>query len=115
MEQREWHPEDGRVAGTGTFQQIGPDQQRAAQDVLAREAETARRMKSHLWVVIVTHRASTQVLDSIDAQQDGDSGPALLDTETMLGAPSIGCYVCERGYERILRHRKCPGDPGGPM
>lgn len=67
----------------------------------------ATKSETHMWGVTLMHRASDQTLDAFD----GGPGQPLLDADTLLMRPAVGCYVCEQAYEPRMRRRKCPGEP----
>lgn len=101
---------EGKLLGLGQMQEATPHRQEIGRDRLTAEAEYAEKAHTHLWIVIVTHKASDQVLD----QHDGVSADLpILDVDTLLGPPYVGCFVCETPYEPRLRHRKCAGEPDG--
>lgn len=53
------------------------------------------------------HLASDQFLDA----HDNGSGAGLLDLDTMMGPPMIGCFVCEEPYSAAARRSRCAGEP----
>jgi hypothetical protein len=79
-------------------------------NIEARFEETyayAIKSETHLWGVTLMHQASDATLDALD----GGPGQPLLDADTLLMRPTVGCYVCEEPYEPRARRRKCPGEP----
>ena len=74
-------------------------------DRLDQELAYAARAEVHLWAAVLTHKISEQALDNISNE------PLLLDVESMLNQPIIGCLVCEEPYSDRMRRRKCPGEP----
>lgn len=108
MERAEFNPNDqGRVIGTGMTQEATPHRQEHAQDELTALAVYHQKAATHLWLVVLTHRATDTMLDGFDDPAD----MPILDVDSMLGRPVLACYLCEVAYEPRLRHRKCPGDP----
>jgi hypothetical protein len=91
----------------GDRQEVGA--QRLAHIEQRFEAAYAYAIKSetHLWGVTVMHQATEQTLDAFD----GSGGQPLLDADTLLMRPAVGCYVCEQPYEARLRRRRCTGEP----
>ncbi|WP_210651327.1 hypothetical protein [Nocardioides sp. SYSU D00065] len=69
----------------------------------------AVKSETHLWGVTLMHQATDATLDAFD----GGPGAPLLDADTLLMAPAVGCYVCEQAYDPRLRRRKCTGEPRG--
>lgn len=109
--ERMHHGGEGRLIPTGVLQEVNPTRQQHARETGDAAYEYAVKSHTHLWTVIVQHRATDAILDSHDGTTtDNDSLP-ILDADTMTGPPSIGCFVCEQGYEPRLRRRKCPGEP----
>lgn len=69
----------------------------------------AVKSETHLWGVTLMHQATDATLDAFD----GGPGQPLLDADTLLMRPAVGCYVCEQPYEARLRRRRCTGEPKG--
>lgn len=69
----------------------------------------AVKSETHLWGVTLMHQATEQTLDALD----GGGGQPLLDADTLLMRPTVGCYVCEQPYSDELEAAGCPGDPTG--
>jgi hypothetical protein len=103
MPDREWR-------GIGDRQEVTPDRQLKAEEQLERDLDYAVKSETHLWIVTMAHRATDQLLD---AQDGRTTDTPMLDTDTLLMRPAVGCYVCEQVYEPRLRRRKCPGEPKG--
>lgn len=102
MSRRQW-------TGQGE-QEISGDRQRVG---LSRHEELYRyavASKTHMWVAVISHAASDDLLRAMTG--DDEASLPILDVDTMLGPPAIGCYVCEQTYEPQLRLRRCPGEPG---
>jgi hypothetical protein len=59
----------------------------------------ALRLKEHLWT-------ATAMWLVPNPEREGQ---LLLDKESLLVAPVIGCYVCEEPYSRRLMQRRCTG------
>jgi hypothetical protein len=73
------------------------------------EIAYAVKAEVHLWGAVIAHKISEQGLDNLTA--GNVDGPLLLDVESMLTIPLIGCLVCEEPFTAKLRRRKCPGEP----
>lgn len=58
----------------------------------------------HYWIVVLTHAVSRDALERLPE-------PPTLDTESLIGNPMVGCYICEQSYEPRLLRRRCPGEP----
>lgn len=101
MSRPQWH-------GTGHQQEATPHRQQLAEDTLEREYAYAVAAGVHLWVVTVAHKATEQLLDAYDGRTDA---PPMLDVDTLLMRPALGCYVCEQPYDQRARRRRCPGEP----
>lgn len=99
-QEREW-------TALGDRQEVNP--QRLAGIEARFEASYGYAIKSetHLWGVTLMHQASDATLDALD----GGPGQPLLDADTLLMRPAVGCYVCETAYDPRARRRKCPGEP----
>lgn len=54
----------------------------------------------HVWAVLTAF-----------ACPDPEAGAAVLSPDNMLSFPQVGCFRCERPYERRLLLRRCPGEP----
>lgn len=62
------------------------------------------KTQEHLWIWTVAYRARPELL--------GDpTHTPILDQETMLTTPGLGCWYCEQPYEPRMVHRRCPGEP----
>lgn len=95
--------------GIGDRQEVTPHRQEVARSEARKAFDFAVKSETHLWTVVMSHRASDALLDAVEGLTP-DSMP-LLDTDTLLDPPSVGCMVCEQPYEPRLRRRKCPGEP----
>lgn len=100
MAEREWE-------GTGVAQEVTPHRLQLAASRMDDAMAYAVKSETHLWVILMTHRATDATLDVID----GKDGQPLLDADTLLSKPNVGCYVCEQAYAPSLRRRRCPGEP----
>lgn len=96
---------------TGHQQEVTPNRQRHAVGMLDAQQADAVSRGVHLWVLIVTHRAGPALLDHFDGRP---TGSAIVDADTMLGAPVIACYGCGLPYEARIRDGRCAGDPDEP-
>lgn len=99
---------EGQLIPTGQMQEINPTRQINARAASDADYDYHLKAQTHYWIVIVSHKANTSVLDSHDGVS---TGLPILDADTMLGPPATACYICEAGYEPRLRRRKCPGEP----
>lgn len=97
---REW-------VGLGDQHEVTPTRLLAAEATFEEAYAYAVKSETHLWVVTMMHRATDGTLDVFD----GREGAPLLDADTLLMRPSVGCYVCEQVYEPRLRRRRCAGEP----
>lgn len=96
-----------RIVGSGDFQEATPHRQALAQEELDRLYEYHVAAQTHLWLVVLTHRATDAILDGYEDPAD----VPILDVDSLIGQPVVACYVCEVAYEPRLRRRRCPGDP----
>jgi hypothetical protein len=96
-----------RIVGTGHQQEATPHRQLLAAAELERLAEYHQRARTHLWLVLLTHKATDAMLDGYDDPAD----MPILDVDSMVGLPALVCYICETAYQPRLRHRRCPGEP----
>lgn len=97
--------------GTGERQHASPHRIEGSMAELGRLETYHTKAQTHLWVLMLTHRATDVLLDQMDAQEQDASVTPILDVDTMLGQPGLICYICEASYEPRLRRRKCPGEP----
>lgn len=98
----------GRMFGTGIHQEVTPRRQEVAMDALERDRAYHEKAGTHLWIVVVVHRASDGLLDGVDDPDRADL--RLIDADTMAGPPAVACFICEQAYEPRLRRRRCPGE-----
>lgn len=94
-----------RITPTGHKQHATPHRLEQAESKMAAAEAYAIKAETHLWIVVMTHQASDNFLDAIDT----DSGDGILDLDTLLMRPMVGCLICETPYQPLLRRRKCPG------
>lgn len=99
--------QDREWVGSGVQQEVTGHRQLLAEKRLEEAYDYATKSETHLWVVTLAHHATDGTLDVVD----GKDGTPLLDADTMLMRPAIGCYVCEQAYAPPLRRRRCPGEP----
>lgn len=74
-----------------------------------REWDYATKAGVHLWAAFAAYKVSPEALVGLVEQGQ----PLIMDAETLLSAPRIGCLVCEAQYAPRLRMRRCPGEPKG--
>jgi hypothetical protein len=98
-----------RIAWTGLGDRapVYPDRQQSAEAAFDQQVASAARHHRHLWVVIVKHFASQQVLDALSG---GPAGALILDSETIAGVPAVGCYLCAVNFDPALRDQRCQGE-----
>lgn len=94
---------------TGFTQHVPAARLEATEEKFGAAYSYAVASRTHLWVVTLAHQATDVLLDSLEGKADG---PPMLDTDTLLTKPAVGCYVCEQSYAPRLRLRRCPGEPG---
>lgn len=61
----------------------------------------------HLWIVNTAHRVPDAVARTM--AEGRDPGDVMLDRESMLIPPQVGCYKCEEPFSPRLYHRRCTG------
>ena len=61
----------------------------------------------HLWMITTAFNAPDNALQRLAAGED--PGRILLDHETLMFPPAIGCYKCEAPFTPGLYARKCSG------
>ena len=96
------------VTPTGEVEEVEADWLTMAQQKFAEEIRVAMLAGDHVWISVVTHRVSSQVLLAEE--------PTHLNSETVRMVQS-GCYVCEKPFDPRLAGRRCQGEPkggGGP-
>jgi len=113
MEQMRYPGPEVPLTSTGVRQEANPTRQMAAGDELDRLEAYAVKSRTHLWLIMLTHKANEAFLDQYD-NPDPAAMP-LLDLDTMVGRPALLCYVCEEPYSSRLRRRRCPGEPAMPI
>ena len=64
----------------------------------------ALRLREHLWIATAVWAVP----------EPGRPEPHLLDRESLLIAPEVGCWVCEERYSPRLETRRCAGEPKIP-
>lgn len=106
MDEGQLHFEE--MEGPGAQQEVSPDQLMAIREKGESEYSYHTKAETHFWVVYTQHRASEKLLDNLDGKT---TDKPILDAETMIADPFVGCMICEQSYSRLLRHRKCPGEP----
>jgi hypothetical protein len=100
---------EGHWEGLGDLQEATTGRQLGAEAELEQRLAKAMSRHEHLWIVVVTHFASDQML----AAFSGESGEnPILDHETIAMRPGIGCWICEEPYDKRTAHRKCRGGRG---
>lgn len=99
---------EGRWVGMGDQQEATPHRLEQATTRLEREQATAVKSQAHLWLVLLTHKASDAMLDAF-ADPDPANVP-ILDLDTLMGQPAVVCYVCEQPFTQRDRLRRCPGE-----
>jgi hypothetical protein len=105
------HPEEGMPLGVtelGESQRLDGGSIDALDDRYDRAWEYATKAGVHLWAAMAAFQVSP---DALVAMEQGQ--PLTMDGETLLGAPRVGCLVCEAVYAPRLRMRRCPGEPKG--
>lgn len=61
----------------------------------------------HLWIINTAHKLPD---DAARNMANGrDPGDIIMDRESMLMPPSVGCYKCEEPFSPRLYFRKCTG------
>lgn len=93
--------------GLGDRQEVTPHRLEHIEARFEEAYAYATKSETHLWGITVMHQATEQSLDAFD----GGPGAPLLDMDTLLMRPAVGCYVCETSYEPLLRRRRCAGEP----
>lgn len=84
---------------TGDGTQYEPGASAASGALLEEKVLQALRLREHLWTATAMWLVS-------DPEKEGQ---VLLDRESLLVAPVIGCYVCEEPYSRRTMQRRCSG------
>lgn len=102
MSDQEW-------TALGDQQEVNPTRLSGIEERFQAAYAYAIKSQTHLWGVTVMHQATDGTLDVFD----GAEGQPLLDADTLLMTPAVGCYVCESPYEPRERRRRCTGEPKG--
>lgn len=97
-------PDLAHITGTGVDQEVGGEQLLKMRNRMAREEAAAKAEGRHLWVATIAHVVSDYAIRHLDE-------PLILDTESMLSDPALGCFRCEQTFHPRLLDTPCPGDP----
>lgn len=109
MERMQFDPATPREwSGLGDMQEIDPDRQRNAEAQHLEGLYYAQQSNTHLWVVVVMHRATEQMLAAFSDPESEDM--PILDAETLAMPPGVACYRCGEAYSKRESFRKCKGD-----
>lgn len=84
------------------FQHMTGDQARAAQERFDADVAYAEKAEEHLWIVAVAHRITAEKALRVTAGEED----AILDAESV-GYTGIGCFRCERAFDRRLVGKRC--------
>ena len=84
------------VVGTGEVAIIPTD---AVDDQLDKLLKAARATNSHLWCALTSYHVA-----------DPSRGMLVLDRNTMISTPVVGCYRCETGWRPGMQDVPCEGD-----
>lgn len=98
----------GEFKPVGEMSEATPARQLFAEDEFSKRMSYAEKSETHIWIVMVTHFATDQMLDGFSGVKNESP---ILDHETIAMRPVIVCYICEESFEPRLRHRKCNGHP----
>jgi len=98
---------EGRFIPLGDQQEVTPPRQLHAEGIFEQRESYARKSRTHMWVVIVTHFATDQMLDAF-AGKTGEL--PILDADTLAMRPGVMCYICAEPYTDRLKMRRCKGD-----
>jgi hypothetical protein len=85
------------------FQEMSGDAVTILDERLAREEAYSRSSHQHLWIAVTMFRVNGEKVFAQEAPT--------FDSETMLGIPQVGCYICEQPLSAEIVKRRCPGDP----
>jgi hypothetical protein len=61
----------------------------------------------HLWIVTTAHKLPDKAALSMALGRD--PGDVMMDQESLLLPPQVGCYKCEEPFSARLYYRKCTG------
>lgn len=61
----------------------------------------------HLWIITTAHRLPHEVARNM--AEGREPGDVMMDRESILLPPQVGCYKCEAPFTRRLYHRRCTG------
>lgn len=94
------------VTSTGFTHHVGPERLEQAESKMTDAIRYHVKAKTHLWTVFLIHQATDVLLDRISGEE---SEIPMLDVDTLLSRPMLGCYICEVEFSSRERHRRCPG------
>lgn len=95
------------IEGTGVQQFVAGERLARASAAFDRDVEYATKSGSHLWIVALAHRLST---DQARLMTEGRSDAVPLDAESLV-VSGTGCYICETPLSARLLNRRCKGEP----
>ena len=107
VEEMDWHR-------TGDVQHVPQGRILSAEAKMDGLISYHEKAQTHMWVVVVTYQGTDTLLDKLDAPAADPTDPhtaPMLDADTLLMRPAIGCYICEEPYNPRMRRRRCPGHP----
>lgn len=61
----------------------------------------------HLWFILTSHKLPATAARSM--AEGRDPGDVMMDQESVLMSPQIGCYKCEQAFSRRVYYRRCTG------
>lgn len=85
--------------GAGFNEFITAEQTARAEARFAEVCRVAMLGGDHVWTAVLAHL----VQDPVEFR----SGQYVLDHETLVAMPSLGCYLCEEPYTELLAKRRC--------
>lgn len=92
------------VTDAGIMQEVAPEQQLTKRDLFMAELNYAAKAHTHLWVATAAYVLTEDTLRDMETESPN------LDTEN-LRQVGIGCFICERPYDKRELKRKCNGQP----
>ena len=88
------------IMSSGIHQPVSAARQDHAMDRLEMLVKVAEATASHVWIAVVGYRVIPPL-----------TGMTLLDVDSMVVPPQVGCYRCEQEYTPQVADQPCPGDP----
>jgi hypothetical protein len=90
----------GEWQGVGRKQEVTVTRQLWNQERADNRIAAATKAGEHVWAAVVAYFV------------DPPLGPdTILDADSVMFPPSVGCFICEEEWSERIAHRRCKGEP----